>query len=429
MVDELSGEKPSFSVLAAVRKGISLCAALLSIALCGYFVFLSFKAFGNLNDFPQYHAAARLIAEGRAADVYKTASIALVERSLHPDMQRPLAMFLPPPAALYLLPIALFPPGTAFFAWMAALISALIASLCLIKRAFQVPSVGMGWLVAAVFSFGPAFEALRISQPATLMLLALMLSYVSFRRGKTFLSGAFLGLLLIKPQELLPLVIFFLACRQWKLIGGLAAVTAVMTMISLIIFGITGFQNYIHLLLDPTSADFMQSVINPTVRGQLGLVFGIDAQVTKYGALGALLLALVACAVVGDKARTMTNPNPYYVALVVAVPIALVTAWHCHYYDLVLLVPGLAALFLVADARCQTFLTLPIIAGALPNMIPIYVPVHYFYLLKGGTVNPYFGLLIALTAGTLFLFLTGKMPMPDDQQRGAESLPAGANNG
>lgn len=408
MVDP-PAEKPRFSVFAALRIGVSICAALLSIALSAYIIVLSCKAaFGTLNDFPQYHGAARLIAQGRAAEVYDTASLLLVERTLHPDLQRPLAMFVPPPAALYFLPIALFPPALAFFGWMGMLVSALLASIYLMKREFHVPAVGVGWLVAAVVSFGPAFEALRIAQPATLMLLGLMLSYASFRQGKSFTAGAFLGLLILKPQELLPLALFFLAARQWRLIAGLAAVTAIMTVLSLVTFGIVGYQNYVHLVLDPASADLMQSVINPTVRGQLGLIFGIDAPVTKYGASSAALLAFGACLFAGNKARRLDNP--YYAALVVAVPVGLVTAWHCHDYDVALAIPGLVALFMAANQRRQAFLTLSIIVGTLLCMIPIYVPVHYFYLLKGGLVNPNFLLLLAFAMGALFSFLTDKLP-------------------
>lgn len=425
MVDPL-GEKTRLPILTVLRYAVSICAALLSIALCAYLVFLSCSpgSFGTSNDFPQYHGTARLISQGRASEVYDTASLMLVERTLHPSLQRPLALFVPPPAALFFAPIALIPPSLAFYAWIGLLVSALLASLYLLKREFFVPAVGAGWLVAAVFAFGPTFEALRISQPATLMLFALCCSYAFFLQKKPFVAGAILGLLLLKPQELLPLGIFFLACRQWKLIGGLAAVTIVMTVISLLVFGVPGYQNYIHLILDPASADLMQSVINPTVRGQLGLVFGIDAPVTKYGAMAAAVLAFVGCLLVGHKART--TANPYYAALVVAVPVGLVTAWHCHDYDIVLSIPGFVGLFMAANRRRQAFITLPIIVGTLIYMIPVYAPLHYFYLLQGGLVNPYFLLLLAFAAGTLFSFLTGKLPGLVDEALATEASSAEA---
>ncbi len=423
MVDA-PGEKPRSPVFALLRIGVSVCAALLSIGLCAYIVFLSSGMFGMLNDFPQYDAAARLIAQGRAPEVYDTASLLVVERMLYPDLQRPLVIFVPPPAALFYLPIALFPPSLAFFGWMGMLVSALAASIYLMKRQFAVPLVGLGWLVAAVVSFGPTFEALRVAQPATLMLLALLLSCGFFRRGDPLVAGVFLALLWLNPLMLAPLVVFFLACRQWKLIAGLAAATAVMTALSLVTFGISGYQNYLHLLFDPGGADFTQSVINPTVRGQLGLIFGIDEPVTRYGALAAMLFSFVACLFAGHKARVMRHP--YDAALLVALPVGLVTAWQCHDCDVVLAIPGLLSLFLAAERRRQAFLTLPIIAGSLVYMIPFFVPLHYFYLLQGGVVNPYFLLLFVFAMGGLFSFLTGKLPGINEPVPTTEAAPAEA---
>jgi hypothetical protein len=397
-----SGGAPHRSVVSIIRIIVPYTAAALAIGVVAFVMIASHRYFGSLSDFPQYNAAARLMASGKAAEVYDTASLLAVERALHPDLQRPVAMFVPPPAALLFLPIAMFPQWAAFGAWTATLSIALAVTLYLLKREMQLPAAGFGWLMAAVVFFGPTFEALRISQPATIMLLALTGASLMARQGRDFQSGLCLGMLLLKPQELLPLGLFLLGARQWQVIGGLAAATAVLTLISLPVFGVAGYQNYVQLILDPTSADFMQSAINPTVRGQLALIFEIDSPITKYGALAAMALAYIACLVAGIKSR---SGDPFYVMLTAAVPIGLVTAWHCHFYDLVLVIPGVVALFMTANRREKAVVPLLVILGSLPFMVPIYVPLHFTYLLRGGMVNPYFFLLAIYSVTAMGCFL------------------------
>lgn len=389
--------KSGGSILRAIRTIVPICAAICAIGLAGYLLIGSLKFFGALNDFPQYHATARLIAAGKAAEVYDTATLLGMERMLHPDLQRPIALFVPPPAALLFLPIALLPAGAAFTAWMLMLVAAFGGALYAIIRTNALPLVGAAWLIAATVMFGPTFEALRIAQPATIMLLALTLASCFAAGGKKFFAGICLGVLLLKPQELLPIAIFLLGARQWRVIAGLAGVAAVLTAISIPVFGLSGYQNYLQLLADPTSADLMQSAINPTVRGQLALVFEIDSPVTKYGALAALLVAYGACLWAGIRwaSSSSHSDNPFSKVLTVIVPVSLVTAWHCHDYDLVLLIPGLVAAFLQGQREQKATAPLLIILGSLPFMLPIYIPLHYFYLLKGGVVNPYFILLFA----------------------------------
>lgn len=407
------GVKPGDSVLKAIRVIVPILAAICAIALAGYLLIGSLKFFGALNDFPQYHATARLIAAGKAAEVYDTASLLATERMLHPDLQRPVALFVPPPAALLFLPIALLPASAAFAGWMLVLVASFIGALYLIARMNALPLVGIAWLIAATLMFGPTFEALRIAQPATIMLLALSLACGFGASGKNFLAGLCLGVLLLKPQELLPIAIFLVGARQWRVIGGLASVAAVLTAFSIPVFGLSGYQNYLQLLADPTSADLMQSSINPTVRGQLALVFEIDSPVTKYGALAALAIAYLGCLWAGIRwARTpLQSGNPFQTVLTVIVPVALVTAWHCHDYDLVLLIPGLVAAFLQGQREQKALPPLLIILGSLPFMLPIYIPLHYFYLLKGGVVNPYFGLLLADAVVVFAKCCVGKIPL------------------
>lgn len=397
------------SPLSVIRVIVPYSAAALAIGVVVFVMIASLKYFGSLNDFPQYHAAARLMAQGKAAEVYDTASLLAMERALHPDLQRPVAMFVPPPAALLFLPIAIFPEWAAFGAWTALLSIALAGTLYILKREMQIPAAGFGWLIAAVVFFGPTFEALRISQPATIMLFALTLAWVMARRGRNFYAGLCLGMLLLKPQELIPLGLFLLGARQWKMIGGLAAVTAVLTVISLPVFGAAGYHNYVQLIMDPTSADFMQSSINPTVRGQLATLFEIDSPVTKYGALAGMALAYISCLVAGAKSQMVgaksRHAESFYVMLTAAVPIGLVTAWHCHFYDLVLAIPGLVAMFMAANQRQKAVVPLLLILGSLPFMVPIYVPLHFTYLLRGGLINPYFILLAVYSAAAMGCFL------------------------
>ena len=90
------------------------------------------------------------------------------------------------------------------------------------------------------------------------------------------------------------------------------------------------------------------------------------------------------------------------IGLVVTMPIWIVTSLHCHNYDLLLLVPGLACV--VGYHLYRGMPRWPNLAASIAVLVmimPIYNKIHYDYLLKGGLINPFVIKLIVMTFWSL----------------------------
>jgi hypothetical protein len=81
-------------------------------------------------------------------------------------------------------------------------------------------------MIAVVITFFPVVRSLVVGQPGGLLLFALWKGIEALEQGRHGVAGAWLGILLIKPNYLALLVVWLLISRRWQVLAGLSAVGA-----------------------------------------------------------------------------------------------------------------------------------------------------------------------------------------------------------
>lgn len=203
-------------------------------------------------DFTVYYTAARILREGRAANLYDGPTQLAVQREFtsDSDLRRgPLPYIHPPFEALIFVPLTYLPYPAAFAAWDFVNLGLLLAIAILLRR--SLPALGQiplwEWTLA-LLAFFPVFVNFLQGQDSILLLLLFVLAFRALDRDADFLAGAWLGLAVFKYHFALPLVIvlaIWKARREAaKFISGFAATASLMTALSLAIVGWHGALRY-----------------------------------------------------------------------------------------------------------------------------------------------------------------------------------------
>lgn len=359
---------------------------------------LAVLTFAAVNDLPEYYAGASLISKGQGADIYQLERLGNEEQIIFPAMKgRVVGLFIPPFSVPLLMPVLLMPSNVAPVLWTAFLSACALGACFVLRRTFVLSNVATLWLLAIICLSGPLYESLRIGQLAPVLLLAFSFSVLKMKQGRDISAGLWLSLLLLKPQELLPIMLYLLGGSKWKVIGATAAVGAVLALVSLVLVGVDGWRHYFHLIGDvKLNTQYMQPELSATVRGQLLRLSGAQGDLANLFSLIALALSSALILFCGKKLK-----GDLQGLLFIAVPLGLVTALHCHDYDLLLLAPSIVSLVRYEPAaKIPAPITLLAVGAGGVFMVPIYVMIHYQYLLEGGMINPGF---IALFIGSIAL--------------------------
>jgi hypothetical protein len=391
------------------RRIIALIVALLAPIIPAILLRSAMLNPAPFSDLPEYYAAVKLIEQGKGQLIYVWDELGKVEHSLFPAMgERIVGLFVPPPAVPLLMPLRWLPADHSFLIWTAVLSFALVLSLCVLKYGFQMSSVEtlMIWSVLSIS--GPAYEAIRIGQVAPLLLLAFSLTCVLMELGMSGIAALPLTVLFLKPQELLPFVVYLFGCAKYRTIMVLILMAVVMAAASVLLIGVDGYVNYANLMsFSMQNTQGMQPELSPTVRGQL-----LRLMPQSHGPITAvsttvLALSLVLIFFLGRKFKN--RRGWLWAGLIGAMPLGLVTSLHCHDYDLILLVPTAIALLKTSTARkLPTWLKLAAIVSLPLFLLPLYTYIHYGGLLNGMRINPLFFVLLIFSVVTFSLSLTAK---------------------
>lgn len=377
-----------------------------AVGLLAFLVVASLPAFGSVSDFAEYYAAAKLVLSGHGDKAYALTDFVTAEQLFFPELKgRIVGFFVPPFSMAWIVPIGLFPLPAALIIWKLKLIAALFASIFILSKTFVLDRTGVLWLVAACGLSGAVYEGLRIDQLATILLVAFSIALYGLKKDRPVIAGFGLSLLMLKPQELLPFLIFLLAVKQYRTLLWFAAFSAIVAIVGFCELGISGLQNYSTLMASTVQDNrFLVSDLSPSLRGQLLRILPNDRALASIAGGAFLMLSLAAIFVTG---RKFANSKYWLEAgLIFAVPLGMVSCLYFFDYDLVLLIPTLIVLM---QNRIQDHIPPPILAlgmlGALIYFVPFSIYIHYYYLLPGGVVNPYFVTLLVFSMLTLvFVF-------------------------
>lgn len=380
-----------------------------AVGLTGTLLYMSLPSFGEISDFPEYYSAAKLVLSGEGAKIYALQDFSTVEQQLFPELKgRIVGFFVPPFAMAWIIPIGFLPLPAAIYVWKLILIAALIASLFLLSRAFRLSKPGVLYLIAVTALSGATYEALRIDQLATILLLGLSMLIYGVKKEMPWLSAAGLSLMIIKPQEALPLIVYLFAAKQYGLLLRAIPVSGVIAVIGFLAIGVDGIRNYSELMASTVNdTRFLVSDLSPSLRGQLLRMFPAQGEM---GALVSLVFLAVSIGAIAFIGRRMSKAKQWLEAgLLVALPLGFASCFYFFQYDLVLLLP---ALIVLMREDVQKQIPAPILllgmCGALIFLLPFSILIHYYYLLPGGPFNPNFIALLVFALALVFFVLKRK---------------------
>jgi hypothetical protein len=335
------------------RKYITVISAVLLLAqllALGYLVAGSYGLVRRLGpdnvSFVSFYAAGQFADRGLAPLVYDDPILTEAEE----DLTEPGAHFVPflyPPVYLLLCaPLALLPAFAAFAVFEAA---TLLFYLGVVRRILNVA----GWLwVLPALAFPATFWTLGYGQNAFLTA-ALFGAATLLLDRRPVIAGALFGMLCYKPHFLLLVPVALLAGRRWTAIAAATASVAVVTALSVVLFGAETWQAFLRGTLGSSGlSDFAIGRINifasisPFAAGRLLGLSSEHARLVQFAA-GACCVFLVAWAWLTPVSHAVRS-TVLAAATLVAVPYGLL-------YDLML--AAIAGAWLIRSGCDRGFLS------------------------------------------------------------------------
>jgi hypothetical protein len=388
----------------AVKQWMPVLLAALGVLTLGFLVLAARGAFSTISDLPEFMAAAKMTAAGSGSQIYVVPELARVEQLLYPSATRGVVMFFVPPFGLpWLMPLALLPPDMAPLIWKIFLVLSLAISIPVLQSAFSLSRTATCWLIAGLCFSGCAFEALRIDQLSTPMFLAFCCAILALKKERPYLAALALSVLVLKPQELLPFVIFLFGAKQNRVLLALIGIGLALTAVGCVLVGPAGLSNY-SALMKSTIEDntFLVADISCTVRGQLFRLFPHARALSHYISIAVLGLVSIIIFLVGRRLSGSKKWLDY--GLIAIMPVGIVSALYCYYYDLFLLVPTVVLLMTEFENELPPWSILTGMMLVLAFMMPFSIFIHKDWILKGELFNPHFAILALFAVGTLAFF-------------------------
>ncbi|TFG39982.1 MAG: DUF2029 domain-containing protein [Candidatus Aminicenantes bacterium] len=248
----------------------------------------------------------------------------------------------PPPFSLVFVPSTFLDPVPGFLVWTCVHLAVFLLYQVRLGRVFKVS--GPGWLIAAVMLSPPVFIHLVMGQISVWLMVFFGEAMIAFDRGHLFRVGAWLGLLVVKPQTLVLIIPVLVVNGQWRMLFGLATAVAAAIAPTLIVAG-SWVKGYVGGLLKFFGAtgmvmnSFPRSMTNwrafalnasrvlPPIVAWAGAVFGM----TATGVAGFL------CGLGLRRGERAVVPLAW-LGLVAATN---AFTWHAHVHQALMLVPPL----------------------------------------------------------------------------------------
>ncbi|MDX2107969.1 MAG: glycosyltransferase family 87 protein [Candidatus Melainabacteria bacterium] len=372
--------------------------ALTSIGIMSFFMVASAPTALKVSDGPQYYGISRMLADGKGPRVYAQPDYSEVTAECFPELKgRKRETFLAPFSLPWLWPLHLVPANIFIAVWTVFLGLALLASLLILAKTFNLQIGQTAWFCAFLFLSGSTYESLRIGQLAPLLILSFSSALFFARKEKWWLVGIALSLLILKPQELLPIAVALVAGGRWKWIPAFATCGLILLGLSYLMIGAEGYAGYSEIMRDIyNNNNSLHTELAPTIRGQLLLLFPqmvgpITTITTVINFAGIALIALFS-------RKLKDSPHWMDYTFFAALPFACVTALYWHSYDLLLLMPVFAiAMKNSLQKEIPIWLLLTLLPLVAIFILPTYILVHYNYLLAGSKFNPFFLAMLVFT--------------------------------
>jgi len=197
-------------------------------------------------DFVQFYTMGALALTGSSGLYDQTAFSAAQEHLVPASSGAIYHPVYPPQVALIFSPFALLPYEIASVLWTCLTVLGYFAIVAFVWRRFRHELSDGALVVAAAVVFPPLWHVVLFGQNSVLILLLYFLGWRALESRQSFLAGAVFGLLAIKPQFAIPIVVIALTGREWAMVCGAAVSLAVQVLAVVAVFGSSVLGDYVH---------------------------------------------------------------------------------------------------------------------------------------------------------------------------------------
>jgi hypothetical protein len=307
-------------------------------------------------DFVAFFAAARLIATGAGSHVYQLQAVAAVETAAagHAVGGTGILPYFNPPFFAWLLrPVAGLSLQDAYRVWsMFSLLCLVVDAWLLWRIASPLPREWRRVIIFAFLALIPVTFGLRQGQFSLILEGSWSAAYLLLRDRRPGLAGVALSPMLIKPELLVPAVVFLAWRREWRALATLSACGLVAIVGSIAIVGIQSAIAYPHYLLESTT--WSNHGNTPALMfGWNGLLAASTSMGSAMRQMLASVLGLATLAVAAYLWRfaSVGRGRSFAENWLAMSLVGMLIDQHFYFQDIVIVVPGIVAV--LATARHQ----------------------------------------------------------------------------
>ena len=301
-----------------------------------------FDRAGNIKfqDFLPFYVSARMIAQGRAPELYDQRVIATEEFQI---IGQPSAVRLPnlygPQVPLLFVPLTRFSFPVAARIWVT--LSLLIYCGCIyavVKTCSSLAPYSAIVAIAAI-AYPPLFHFFVRGQVSALVLACFTAAWLAFRSDQHWLAGIALGLLIFKPQFLVAVPLVLLLARSWITFATLAGSASAQLVLTWACFGSPVMRAYFDALLHiPRWIDTVELNLAPIQMHSLRSFWSL---LMPWPNVAFPLYVVSSIAVASIAAATWKSSSSLALRFAALTIAAVLVNPHLFVYDLLVLAPPL----------------------------------------------------------------------------------------
>ena len=304
-----------------------------------------FDRAGNIKfqDFLPFYVSARLIAQGRAADLYNQQ---LTADEMQKIIRQPIRARLPnlygPQVGLFFVPLTRFSFPTAAWLWIAFSVPLFFVCVLLVRNACPALRSYSTLVAVSTLAFPPLFHFFVRGQISVLPLACFTAAFLAFRADRPRLAGFALGLLVFKPQFLIAIPLVLLFSFAWKTLAGLTLSAAAQLIFTQLYFGSAVMRSYFDTLFHPSrwiaTAELGLAPI------QMHSLRAFWSLLIPWPEISFALYALTSCTAIALAVAIWKSPRPLPLRFSALTLTAVLVNPHLFVYDLLVLAPVLLLL-------------------------------------------------------------------------------------
>ena len=323
-----------------------------------------FDRAGNVKfqDFLPLYVSGRLIAQGRASDLYNQQVIAdEIEAIIHPPAHTAggqlangrwpgapasanlrLPNLYGPQVALLFAPFSRLSFPAAAWVWTTASLLVFFASIYLVWRTCPRLRSNARFVAIAGLAFPPLFHFFVRGQLSVLVLVCFTAAFLALRAGRGWLAGIALGLLLVKPQFLVAIPLVIVLAGAWKMLAGLSLAAAAQLALARIYFSSAVMRAYFDTLWHMSR--WLGTAEPGLAPIQMHSLRSFWALLIPWPEVALALYILSSLVIVGIAAEVWKSASPLALRFSALTLAAVLANPHLFVYDLLVLAPALLLL-------------------------------------------------------------------------------------